>query len=201
MTARELARLLHVSPAWVTEQARRGDLPGYRIGDALRFDRHEVAVWLTSKATRPAVPTNRSARLVLRPRASGEAPPAPVRLETAVDAAAVAEEFGVPATAVRGWVSSGLLPGVIAGRSCRVDLDALQQWRAIVASRAHLRTLSPGRARTMSVREVVERELLRLRGIPFTVKGYTRRGGQVPRWGDLLPSGRDVGSAPRGKPT
>ena len=51
-TARELAELLSLSPATVLDKWERGELPGYRIGRAVRFDVDEILA-LTRKEARP----------------------------------------------------------------------------------------------------------------------------------------------------
>lgn len=42
LTAEELAAYLAVSPQTVYRGVRSGRIPGYRVGDAWRFDRREV---------------------------------------------------------------------------------------------------------------------------------------------------------------
>jgi excisionase family DNA binding protein len=42
VTARELADLLALSPSTVLDRWERGDLPGYKIGRAVRFDPDEI---------------------------------------------------------------------------------------------------------------------------------------------------------------
>ncbi len=46
MTVRDLARLLKMSERWVHERTRRREIPCYRFGTALRFDRSEVLAWM-----------------------------------------------------------------------------------------------------------------------------------------------------------
>jgi excisionase family DNA binding protein len=46
MTAREVGALLHLPGSSVYELARRGTLPGHRIGRAWRFIRQEIEDWL-----------------------------------------------------------------------------------------------------------------------------------------------------------
>ena len=46
LTVRDLARLLKMSERWVHERTRRREIPCYRFGTALRFDRAEVLAWM-----------------------------------------------------------------------------------------------------------------------------------------------------------
>ena len=46
LTARELAELLAVAPGTVLDWFERGELPGFKIGRAVRFRRSEVEAWL-----------------------------------------------------------------------------------------------------------------------------------------------------------
>jgi excisionase family DNA binding protein len=48
LTAREVAILLRLPVSTVYELARRGVIPGHRIGRAWRFIRHEVEQWLAA---------------------------------------------------------------------------------------------------------------------------------------------------------
>jgi len=64
ITVLELAEKLGMKPNTILDQWERGDLPGYKIGRAVRFDLDEV---LTSKH---------------RPGARGEAPATPPRHPT-----------------------------------------------------------------------------------------------------------------------
>lgn len=49
MTAREVAVLLRLPGSSVYDLARRGILPGHRIGRAWRFIRQEIEEWLRSR--------------------------------------------------------------------------------------------------------------------------------------------------------
>jgi excisionase family DNA binding protein len=42
VTARELAQALGLKPATVLDQWQRGELPGHKIGRAVRFDLQEI---------------------------------------------------------------------------------------------------------------------------------------------------------------
>ena len=44
-TVGDLSRFLGVSKRWVHERTRRGEIPCYRFGAALRFDPEEVRAW------------------------------------------------------------------------------------------------------------------------------------------------------------
>ena len=46
LTAREVARMLHMSERWVHERTRRREIPCYRLGNVLRFDRTEIRTWI-----------------------------------------------------------------------------------------------------------------------------------------------------------
>ena len=46
MTAREVSELIRVPSSTVYDLARRGVLPGHRIGRAWRFVRPEIEEWL-----------------------------------------------------------------------------------------------------------------------------------------------------------
>lgn len=48
LTAEEVAGMIQVSPAWVQEQARRGEIPALKLGRWWRFERGEVEHWLRS---------------------------------------------------------------------------------------------------------------------------------------------------------
>ncbi len=49
VTARELAGYLGFSPATVLDMWERGDLPGFKIGRAVRFRQSEVEAWLEER--------------------------------------------------------------------------------------------------------------------------------------------------------
>ena len=42
VTARELGEILSLAPGTVLDKWERGELPGYRIGRAVRFDPEEI---------------------------------------------------------------------------------------------------------------------------------------------------------------
>jgi excisionase family DNA binding protein len=45
LTVRAVAQLLGMSPRWVHERVRRGEIPHYKFGRSLRFDLEEVRRW------------------------------------------------------------------------------------------------------------------------------------------------------------
>ncbi len=50
LTKREVARWLKVAPQTVVRMARRGDLPGRRVGNRWRFLKAEIERWLNTEA-------------------------------------------------------------------------------------------------------------------------------------------------------
>jgi excisionase family DNA binding protein len=46
LTVKELATILHLGKTVVYEMVRRGAVPCIRFGYTVRFDPHEIAVWL-----------------------------------------------------------------------------------------------------------------------------------------------------------
>ncbi|GAB4202182.1 MAG: hypothetical protein OHK0013_15110 [Sandaracinaceae bacterium] len=46
LTKREVARWLKIAPQTVVRMARRGDLPGRRVGNRWRFVQAEIRQWL-----------------------------------------------------------------------------------------------------------------------------------------------------------
>ncbi len=46
MTASEVGALLHLASSSIYDLARRGVIPGHRVGRAWRFIRHEIEDWL-----------------------------------------------------------------------------------------------------------------------------------------------------------
>jgi excisionase family DNA binding protein len=52
LTARELGELLGLKPATVLDKWERGDLPGYKIGRAVRFDGDEILTLTRREARR-----------------------------------------------------------------------------------------------------------------------------------------------------
>jgi excisionase family DNA binding protein len=51
LTAREVADRLGLTPATVLRWARAGELPGFRLGRALRFREADLEAWLEAHAT------------------------------------------------------------------------------------------------------------------------------------------------------
>jgi excisionase family DNA binding protein len=54
LTARAVAELLGVHPNWVYVHAASGEVPGYRVGGALRFRRCEIERWLETRRSTAA---------------------------------------------------------------------------------------------------------------------------------------------------
>lgn len=46
LTAQEVAAWLRVTPGWVKEMARDGEMPAMKLGRYWRFDRDAVNAWL-----------------------------------------------------------------------------------------------------------------------------------------------------------
>jgi excisionase family DNA binding protein len=46
MTADELAEMLHMSRITILRRAKRGKIPSFRIGSAVRFDPAAISKWL-----------------------------------------------------------------------------------------------------------------------------------------------------------
>ena len=61
LDVREVAALLIVSPATVREQARRGRLPGRKIGREWRFSRQALLDWLAEMDDEPLSPDDLAA--------------------------------------------------------------------------------------------------------------------------------------------
>jgi PTS system nitrogen regulatory IIA component len=51
LTPDEVAAILQVSPEWVRESARRGDIPSVKLGHYRRFKRSDVDVFIESRKT------------------------------------------------------------------------------------------------------------------------------------------------------
>jgi excisionase family DNA binding protein len=51
LTAREVADLLGVKPETVLRWTRRGELPAFRLGRAIRFREDDLEAWLAERAT------------------------------------------------------------------------------------------------------------------------------------------------------
>ncbi len=52
LTAQEVAAWLKVTPDWVKEMAREGEMPAMKLGRYWRFDRDAVASWLVERQER-----------------------------------------------------------------------------------------------------------------------------------------------------
>lgn len=69
VTARELGELLALAPGTILDKWERCELPGYRIGRAVRFDPDEILAMTRREA--PAAKTQRDA---LQENGSGRTP-------------------------------------------------------------------------------------------------------------------------------
>jgi excisionase family DNA binding protein len=49
LRVRDLAQLLGVSPQQIYKMAASGEIPSFRVANAVRFDPHDIAVWLGEK--------------------------------------------------------------------------------------------------------------------------------------------------------
>ena len=49
ITSKQVAEKLSMSQVWVYKQAERGQLPFYRVGDAVRFDEEEINAYVVSR--------------------------------------------------------------------------------------------------------------------------------------------------------
>jgi len=52
LTPNEVAEWLKVTPDWVKEMARDGEMPAMKLGRYWRFDRDAVADWLVERQQR-----------------------------------------------------------------------------------------------------------------------------------------------------
>jgi len=52
MTADELAKILNVSRLTILRRAKRGTIPSFRVGGAVRFDPANVSKWLIENGVR-----------------------------------------------------------------------------------------------------------------------------------------------------
>ena len=53
VTIRAVAQMLGMSLRWVHERVRRGEIPYYKFGRALRFDPEEIRRWRTQYRNTP----------------------------------------------------------------------------------------------------------------------------------------------------
>lgn len=191
LTAAELAKLLHVSPQWVTDRANDDDLPGYRLGRSWRFDAAEVTAWLSRRGNAPTRLMETTRRVLPDPKREPSAPQ--VNLETALDAAEVAAALDVPLATVKNWVRVGVLPGLIVSGRCLVDLDGFQQWqRTIGGPTGRIGSLPRGQSRTSSIRDAIDSAILRRRAGNWGLspRSARLRGVRIPTWAEVFPSGR-----------
>lgn len=54
MTTDDVVQLLQVKKSWIYDQVERGNFPGYKVGNHLRFRRSEVDQYLEECRTRKA---------------------------------------------------------------------------------------------------------------------------------------------------
>lgn len=52
LDANELAEWLNVTPAWVLEAARSGEMPAIKLGRYWRFSKEGIAAWLVERQQR-----------------------------------------------------------------------------------------------------------------------------------------------------
>ena len=63
LRVRDIAQILDVSVQQVYKMAAKGQIPSFRIANAVRFDPEEFAAWLRTKyRAQPAIPIGRSVR-------------------------------------------------------------------------------------------------------------------------------------------
>ena len=65
------------------------------------------------------------------------------------------------------------------GRSWLMDRGVADECSGIIDDAAHIAALPPGRLRTGAATEVIERAMLRRRGIDVTVRSYRMRVGRI----------------------
>jgi excisionase family DNA binding protein len=53
LVAVEVAKHLKVHPSTVYKMAKRGELPGFKIGSDWRFDSAQIAAWMRSRMREP----------------------------------------------------------------------------------------------------------------------------------------------------
>ena len=49
LRVRDLTQLLGVSRQQIYKMAAKGEIPSFRVANAVRFDPHDIAVWLREK--------------------------------------------------------------------------------------------------------------------------------------------------------
>ena len=68
----ELARILDVSIKKIYRMAAKGQIPSLKISSSIRFDPHDVAVWLRGQSCEPNPAVTRPARTQVRTRRSNQ---------------------------------------------------------------------------------------------------------------------------------
>jgi excisionase family DNA binding protein len=53
LTVRDLARLLNVDEKTIYRLAKRGDLPGFKVSGAWRFQRSIIDAWISARTVHP----------------------------------------------------------------------------------------------------------------------------------------------------
>ncbi len=48
-TVKDLALHLRISQRWIHERTRRDEIPCHRLGTAIRFDPHEIQIWMIQR--------------------------------------------------------------------------------------------------------------------------------------------------------
>jgi excisionase family DNA binding protein len=56
VTAREVSETIGMSTHWVLDQFQKGQLPGFKIGRAVRFRESEIIAWLEARRRGPIGP-------------------------------------------------------------------------------------------------------------------------------------------------
>ena len=197
LTTKEVARLLAVTPSWLTSAAASGEVPAYRLAGGWRYDVNELGLWLTLRGNAAVEQPENPCRRILpppRPRRVNPAPEPIVDLQDAIPAEDVAAELEVPLEAVRRWIAEAILPGAHVGRSWLVDAAAFRGWKTILAHR-DFNTVPFGRNRTAALRHCIVSELLRRMGISYTVDSWQRQGGLLPTWAEAVLDPRRHGQA------
>ncbi len=70
----ELARILDVSIKKIYRMAAKGQIPSLKISSSIRFDPHDVAVWLRGQSCEPTPTVAHPARSYVRTRRSNQHP-------------------------------------------------------------------------------------------------------------------------------
>jgi excisionase family DNA binding protein len=72
LRVRDVARILDVSAKQIYKMAAKGQIPSMRIANTVRFDPHEFATWLRTKASMgPTIPISTAPTARLRTSNAG----------------------------------------------------------------------------------------------------------------------------------